>query len=196
MAHIGDEISNPATHETMTFLQTALSTQGRLLQIQHVVRSGHYAPVVHLHPRQVERFHVVSGTLRAQLDGEWREFGAGQSAIVPAGVPHTFTIASDCQELTMILELEPAFDTEIFFETLFGLAREGRTNKHGAPSILQIAALIQAQQAGLLLAGMPRSVQHVLFTSLAALAEVVGIRGWYARFSPTTLEEIAQLYAK
>ena len=37
------------------------------------------------------------------------------------------------------VELRPALDTETFFETFFGLGRDGKTNARGIPGLLQIA---------------------------------------------------------
>jgi hypothetical protein len=38
--------------------------------------------------------------------------------------------------------VRPALNSESVFETLFGLARDGKTNKHGLPNIFQMAVIV------------------------------------------------------
>jgi hypothetical protein len=43
----------------------------------------------HIHPRQEERFTILAGEAHFTLNGEQRIAGAGETIIVPAGVPHS-----------------------------------------------------------------------------------------------------------
>jgi quercetin dioxygenase-like cupin family protein len=53
------------------------------------------SPPLHLHVEEDEAFHVLEGELRFSLDGEERAVGAGETAIAPKGVPHTYRVESD-----------------------------------------------------------------------------------------------------
>jgi hypothetical protein len=66
--------------------------------------------------------------------------------------------------------------------TLFGLAREGRVNRKGLPNPLQLAVTASATMPATYLAGVPVSVQRVLFTVLAGLGRLAGYQPSHARF--------------
>lgn len=74
-------------------------------------------PPEHLHPRQVERFEVLKGAIRAIVDGAERRYGAGDSFEVPAGTPHQMTAEEPSR---MRWEVRPALRTAEFFERLYG----------------------------------------------------------------------------
>ncbi len=57
---------------------------------------------------------------------------------MPAGVAHRWRNVGQT-EAQVRVTLRPALDTETFFETLFGLARDGKTNRKGIPDPLQVA---------------------------------------------------------
>jgi len=65
MAHAGEVIENPVTGERVVFCQTARDTGGELLQFDHYLKVNGIGPYEHFHPRQHERFRVVSGTMGA-----------------------------------------------------------------------------------------------------------------------------------
>ena len=59
--------------------------------------------------------------------GSERVLEAGEEIVVPSGTPHTFWNASQSgEELRHVVELRPAVNSEGFFETVFGLERDGR----------------------------------------------------------------------
>jgi hypothetical protein len=72
---------------------------------------------------------------------------------------------------------------ETFFETLYGLAREGKTNKSGIPGLLQIVVMFQEFKSE---AGAGTSATK-LFAALSVILEPIGrlrgYRAWYPRFS-------------
>jgi hypothetical protein len=81
--------------------------------------------------------------------------------------------------------LRPALDTETFFETLFGLARDGKTNKQGIPDLPQIAvAYRDLGDSCPRLTRPPRLVQDAVFALVAPVGRMLGKRGVYARYSP------------
>ena len=41
----------------------------------------------------------------------------------------------------MLVEFRPALNTEAFFETMYGLARDGKLGESGAPFLLQTAII-------------------------------------------------------
>ena len=65
MAYPGQVLHNPASGERITFRETAAQTEGELLAIDLQLPPGGRVPGgLHRHPRQEERFEVVSGRMR------------------------------------------------------------------------------------------------------------------------------------
>jgi len=75
----------------------------------------------------------------------------------------------------------------MFFETFFGLAKDGKTNRKGLPNPLQLAVLMREYEDELRLARPSHMVQRALFRPLAGLGRVLGYRGWYPRYTAKPL---------
>jgi quercetin dioxygenase-like cupin family protein len=186
MAKSGDVVDNPVTRERMVWRKVARDGAGDLLQADLTVGPGGFAAAEHVHPKQEERFEVLAGTLQLRLDGKEKTMRAGDVAVVPTGRPHVWWNGGD-EELHVLLDLRPALRTEMFFETLFGLAKDGKTNRKGLPNPLQLAVLAREYQDELHLARPPLGVQKVLFSPLAMLGRLLGYRGYYPQYSAQPL---------
>jgi quercetin dioxygenase-like cupin family protein len=125
---VASSIHNVQTGEHITFLLG----DGDVLRMRFVIDGGGLVAAEHFHPGQVERFEVVSGTLRMRLNGQEREVHAGERVIVPAGVPHAWWNSSSAQPAEVRIDLEPALESRAFFETLFQMVEDGHT-KAGLP---------------------------------------------------------------
>jgi mannose-6-phosphate isomerase-like protein (cupin superfamily) len=139
MAHTGEMIDNPVTHDRVIFRVTAQDTNGALLEFDDFLLAGYISPPEHVYPRQQERFEVISGSLGVRIDGRELVLRAGESVAVPSGTPHTIWNAGE-GETHLLVAFQPALQTEAFFETMFALARAGKTDSQGRPSLLQFAA--------------------------------------------------------
>jgi quercetin dioxygenase-like cupin family protein len=186
MARSGDVVENPVTRERIIWRKVARDTGGELLQADLTVGAGGFAAAEHVHPKQEERFEVLEGTLQLRLNGNEKTMRAGEVAVVPAGRPHVWWNGGD-DELHALFELRPALRTEIFFETFFGLAKDGKTNKKGLPNLLRIAVAMREYEDELHLARPPLIVQKALFWPLAMLGRLLGYRGWYPQYSAEPL---------
>jgi quercetin dioxygenase-like cupin family protein len=176
MANAGDMIEHPVTGERFTFLRVAQDTHGEQLQIDFRVLPHGFAAAEHIHPRQVEHFQVISGTLRSRIAGKEQVAGPGEHLSIPAGVPHVWWNPGD-DELRVLLEFRPALKTESFFETFFGLAQNGKVNKKtGLPNLLWIAVAMRGFRNEMRLARPPYLVQVALFSVLAPLGRLLGYR--------------------
>jgi quercetin dioxygenase-like cupin family protein len=85
-------------------------------------------PIVHMHPNSEDSFAVIDGTLEVCIDGEWRSVHAGETATVPAGVPHTFRNASD-EAVKVDISMRPAGRSEAFFRDMHRLIQEGKIRR-------------------------------------------------------------------
>ena len=151
MARAGDVLEHPRTGELIVWLKVAGDTDGRLLEGDIFARPGGHPAATHVHPHQEERFRVVHGTVRLEVDGTERILGAGATASVPPGRAHTWANVGD-DEACVRVEIEPALRTEMFFETFFGLAKDGRTNSKGLPNLLSMAVILREYDAEVRLA--------------------------------------------
>ena len=136
-----DTIFNPLTGYTITFLEES----EELFRFSEVALPGAYAPALHVHPLQEERFEVIRGSVEFVMGTQKIVCRPGESVVVPAGVAHTFKNAAD-GESEMFAEYRPGLPepSRRFFEVYFGLARAGLTNGKGLPSIWQIAVEMPA----------------------------------------------------
>lgn len=134
MAKAGEELVNPVTGLRTIFRKTVQETSGELLQVDWIGEPGWSTGPDHVHPYQEERFEVLSGRLGLRVGGVERVHGVGEVIVVPAGSAHAaWNASSDDDEVRVLVDFRPAFRTETAFETLAGLARDGKTNRAGVP---------------------------------------------------------------
>ena len=186
VARPGETIENPVTGERVTWIETAHRTGGELLAADLYVRPAAAVGLAHRHVRQEERFAVRSGTAGFEVAGEARMVSHGDEVTIPIGVAHRWWNAGQ-DELRVRMELRPALDTETFFETFFGLARDGKTNAKakGIPGLLQIAVVFRdLGDSCPQLVKPPPGVQRAVFTVLAPIGKLVGRQAVYPKYSP------------
>ena len=94
----------------------------------------------HVHPRQEERFTILAGEAHFTLNGAELVAGAGETVVVPAGVPHSEGNPGP-GEIDGVVELRPALRTKEWHEALAGPVADGKTTPRGAPrNPLQLGA--------------------------------------------------------
>jgi quercetin dioxygenase-like cupin family protein len=179
VAIAGDELVNPATGLRTVFRETAQETSGELLRVDWIGDPGWTTGPDHVHPRQKERFEVLSGKLGLRADGVEGVHGAGEVIVVPARSPHAAWNAGD-GDVHVRVDFRPALRTEIAFETLAGLARDGKTNKAGAPrNPLRLALVLRHFEDEIYFVRPPLAVQRVTFGALARAGRLLGYRAEY-----------------
>jgi quercetin dioxygenase-like cupin family protein len=179
MAKAGDELLNPVTGLRTVFRKTAQETSGELLQVDWISEPGWTSGPDHVHPRQEERFEVLSGRLGLRADGIERVHGVGDVIVVSAGSPHAAWNAGD-EDVHVLVDFRPALRTERAFETLAGLARDGKTNGAGAPrNPLVLALVLRHFEDEIYFVRPPLAVQRVIFGVLAKVGWLLGYRAEY-----------------
>jgi quercetin dioxygenase-like cupin family protein len=177
MANRGDVIEHPVTGETITFLRTSEETGGEYARSELRVKPHGFVAAPHVHPLMEETFEMESGAFTLVVDGEERRVGAGEGAIVPAGTPHAWWNAGE-EEAVAIVEHRPALKAEEFFETMFGLAQDGKVSpRTGLPNLLWLALMtLRYRRDFAHVASPPLPVQLAIFTPLAVVAKLFGHR--------------------
>lgn len=183
MAPARASIENPVTGERFSIVQSAQETNGAVLQMDFFMRPYGFVAAEHIHPYQEERFKILAGTLHFHVAGRTQVLEAGQALVVPAGTPHKWWNAGAI-EGHVLIEFRPAMQTQFFFETLFGLARDGKTDQHGRPNLFQIAVLAPAYRNEMQPAAwLDKLLFKMLLPVLAPLGRRLGYKARYPQYS-------------
>ena len=115
MAHAGQELHGDGGFR-LRLVRTAAETGGEVLEMEASYAGNGQWPPEHLHPRQLERFEVLEGAVRAIIDGNERRYGTGEKFEVPSATPHTMTADEPAR---LRWEVTPALRTAEMFEALY-----------------------------------------------------------------------------
>jgi quercetin dioxygenase-like cupin family protein len=179
----GKEIYNPVLKDRIVYHETAQDTDGELLCFELFVSPGGGNPL-HVHPLQEKYFKAVSGTLGVQVGDERRWLRDGEGAMVPPGTPHRWWNDSDEVEAHILAELRPALNSATFFETAYGLAKDGKTDENGTYNILQQAVTLTGINRGeIYLARPARGGAEGAVGGPGSRGEVLGYKDHYPRYS-------------
>jgi quercetin dioxygenase-like cupin family protein len=181
MAYSNKTISNPKTGQIIRFLRTAKETSGKYLEMESIFQPGSKEPPAHYHPYQEEKFKIISGELTVKLNGNLKVYTTGEILSVPNNTVHSMWNQSGSTTVVH-WHVTPALDTEYFFETMMGLAEEGKTNKEGVPGILQIALLANKYANIFRFSKPPFIVQKILFYVLTPFAYLAGYKNQYEKY--------------
>lgn len=164
------------------FTKTAADTNGELLEIDTYYEAHSAAPTPHYHPSQHEHFEVLSGSLTVNIAGEQRVYNAGETFEVPPGTVHAMWNASD-DETHVTWQIRPALKSQQFFETLWGLERDG---KPIAKNLMQAAVILTTYRNEFRLTRPSPLVQTLAFGFYALLGRWMGYKASYQRYSTTS----------
>jgi mannose-6-phosphate isomerase-like protein (cupin superfamily) len=175
MAVPGQALENPITGERIVFRETGAER----LVIDHSLKPHTSTFAEHIQLNQEERFTILSGTGTYRLNGLDRTARAGEVIVVPPGTPHRNPWNEGDEELLFRHETSPNLGSEIFFESLFSLARDGRTDKKGDVSALQVIVIGAGLKSQTYTTGIPVSIQRLMIPVLAALGRWLGYPARY-----------------
>lgn len=176
MARKGDTMEHPITGERITFLETSEETDGEYAVFELRVRPHGFVAAPHVHPYAEETFKIHSDTFTFVVDSRERKVGPGEGATVPAGAVHAWWNSGE-EEGVATVEFRPALKAEEFFESFFGLAKDGNVSpKTGLPNVLWLAAIFRAYRDFGYRAKPSLFLQHIIFGPLGALAWLLGYR--------------------
>jgi quercetin dioxygenase-like cupin family protein len=181
MAHAGKEIEAEPLGLRMRFNETSADTGGEALRLEVFVAPGQPILGEHMHPLQQERIEVVAGGLRGTVGGEPKELRPGDVSVVPPTVMHHWA-SEPGEETHLKLEFRPALRTERVFETLLGLAEDGKVRGNGMPRLLQASVFIDEYGEELYFP-IPGPIKKLMAVALAPVARRLGHRPWYPKYS-------------
>src|SRR5580765_8417920 len=179
MITTGQSITNPVTGEQLIFHETAKDTDGEYVLVETIVEPGGFVAAAHLHPKQSERFEVLSGRLGMKAGRTKLELEPGESFTVEPGTGHKFWNASDTEPVRFTCEVRPALQFEALLETMFALAADGRTNRKGMPNPLRLAVIANHHFDTVQLPFPPAALQKLGLVLGAPLGRLLGYGAVY-----------------
>jgi mannose-6-phosphate isomerase-like protein (cupin superfamily) len=192
MIGVGFTTTEPRTQTRFEFIEVGRNANGDDFIVECRCPAGGGAWVLeHVHLSWEEQFEILSGEAEYKLDGRTMTARAGETVIMPAGLKHVHPWSAGDGDL--IYRQHARFETpneeavdDVFgaFTTMFGLMREGKTNKKGLPkNPLQFAATLRTlvKHEGFD-AAVPIPVQRALAATLGRFAEARGYRSSYPQY--------------
>jgi quercetin dioxygenase-like cupin family protein len=181
MAKPGDEFVD-GNGGRILFRVTSSTSGGELLEIEAFYRPHSAQPPTHFHPHQEEHFEVKSGLIRVDIGGEQNAYGAGEEFVVPAMAPHSMYNDSD-ETGQVIWQTRPAQSTEVFFETIWGLAQDGKMGKGNGPGLLQTIVIGREYREMIRFTSPPDLIQRLLFAIVAPIGVLLGYKASFPEYS-------------
>lgn len=181
MAYKNKLIFNPVTGQHIRFLVTAKDSDGRFLEMVSTYHARSVEPAAHYHPYQDETFTVIEGELTMRIDNQLITLHPGESMYIPRNKVHTMWNNTDVKTVVS-WQVQPAMNTELLLETLFGLAANGKVNAKGMPPLPQLALIATHYIDVLRLAKPPLPVQKVLFGILGGVGRLLGYKAVYKEY--------------
>jgi mannose-6-phosphate isomerase-like protein (cupin superfamily) len=179
----GDMIENPVTGERILFRKTSEETNGEMVLVETWVQPGGTVAAAHVHPRQEEKFAVLSGSVGFKRGRERLVAGPSELVKIPAGTPHKFWNAGE-DEAHFLCEIRPAQQFTELLETMFSLAMDGKTNRKGMPNPLRLAVIANHHIDDVQLPIVPRWMQKSALALGAPIGRLLGYRPDYVVVGP------------
>lgn len=181
MSHYGEVSENPVTGERAICLTDPFEHPDQVLVSHLHVRPGGRVATAHLHPGLRERFHVLGGQVGFRIGEEEHVLGPGESAEVPPRTLHDWWQLGE-EGASVVVEVEPGIRFVQLVGTLFGLARDGKSDAKGLPKPLQLAVTVSEFRDTIVIASPPPWVQRIVFGALAPIGRARGLEPYYQRY--------------
>lgn len=176
MARSGDVLH--VGEDRMTFLTTAAETKGAFVEVEVDYAPAAAKPPLHYHPRQTESMRLESGRMDVLLDGTLHKYRAGDEFSIPPGAHHSMWNPGP-ERARMVWRTSPAYRTEKVFETLWGLAGEGRLKADGTPRLQMPLIALGFRGEYRAVTGRPFALDMALCALLAPVGLACGYRPTY-----------------
>ena len=139
MLRNGDVIELPGSRFVVTLAPANPAEDS--LEMEITLEAGALGGPPHYHPMMEEEYRVLKGTLNVLIGDRWKDFGSGESAVIPARSNHTFRNTSK-EPVLMLNVHRPAQNIPAFFERVMELSRAGKlTSRKDPRTIVRISTL-------------------------------------------------------
>jgi mannose-6-phosphate isomerase-like protein (cupin superfamily) len=163
-------LENRHTGEVLN-LRRVREADGRIvLLLDGSLPPGGDGPPLHIHFHEVEAGKVVSGILGVQIGTEKFTVPTGESAVLPAGIPHRWWNAGD-DLLEFSGTATPNTDLDRFLQAVFAVLNSSPT---GRPSIFYLAAVLWRHRDNQMMMAPPRVIQRIVFPVVLMIGRMLG----------------------
>lgn len=166
-------MENPISGQHLIIQKVAQDTGGELLEVESVYTVP--TPLTATYPLPPPPGGTLRGSCwQAQRPGGRARTNArrGRGPDLTPGVPHEMWAAQAGVRVNW--QTRPALKTEAFFETVWGLAKDGKVNDKGVPNLLRVALITREYEDEFRLVSPPWAVQRALFGLLAPVGRLLG----------------------
>jgi quercetin dioxygenase-like cupin family protein len=111
-------LNHPRTGDRLIVHTAPEESAGALLRFEYVTGLAMPGPPDHAHADQEERVEVLAGTLHCRVHGRERVLQAGETIVIPPGVPHAVWNGETGESRSMG-EFRPAGETLAMLEAYF-----------------------------------------------------------------------------
>jgi mannose-6-phosphate isomerase-like protein (cupin superfamily) len=133
MLRNGDVIELPGTRFVVTLAPANPAVDS--LEMEITLEAGALGPPPHYHPTLEEEYRVLRGSLNVLIGDRWKDFGSGESVVIPARSNHTFRNTS--QEPVLMLNVHrPAQGFAAFMERAKELSQAGKLKSMKDPRMV------------------------------------------------------------
>jgi hypothetical protein len=187
MAKPGQSIEAPIKGERIVWRTTGEETGGATVIFDQYIQPGGGYTGDHIHILQVERNEVISGVATYSINGVTKTARVGEHIDIPLKTIHQnpYNASDATQELHLLREITPEMGIEIFFETTYGLARDGKVDKYGNVNPIQMAVLGNDlhNQTYFFPKLVPYWIQNIFVPLVAFIGHLLGMRARYDKYS-------------
>lgn len=169
MAKAGDVLDAPRWGRRLEFKVTASETKGKVMEAVIHLKPGAGKMDEHIHANTHERYTVLSGTMRAKVDGKFRRLKQGDVVDIPPGTPHINPWNNSREDASVQLWLSPENGYEEFLTLMYHVAVTEKLSRRKDISPLQYATIGDRVPAVDYLTSMPIVVQQVGAPVMAAV---------------------------
>ena len=163
-------MTSDAVRDPVHKVRYAFTPEGEDLIVDAWLEPGGALPA-HLHPRQEERWRVLSGSVRFTLGREERVIvpGDGEMLVRP-GTRHALASVGS-EDAHLRCHVHPARDLQAFLEDSAAAAREGLFMRGGVPKSLRgarwAASFLKRHRDDVVMSFPPRPVQSLMVSLFA-----------------------------
>jgi mannose-6-phosphate isomerase-like protein (cupin superfamily) len=166
-------MADQIVHDPLFKQSYRFADAGETLRIEIQTEPGGGVLAEHVHPALEERYEILEGEITFSIDGESRNLGPGERAVVAPGVRHRFENTGG-HVSRLLVEAEPAQDLRASIEAGARLMLTERFTSSGSPksfrALVEAAAVARRYRDTVVLTSPPPLVQRILFPVLAGFA--------------------------
>lgn len=162
-------LTNRHTGEVLELRRVTVNDQP-CLELRGMLPPHRHGPPLHVHHAEAEEFHVIAGTLSAEVNGHRIQLCAGESVVFPPGSAHRWWNDGD-ETLELGGYVKPVVDFDRSIQAAFDVLNRSSADR---PSPFYMAHLGWRHRQTQSVRLMPRPIQAVLLPLVVLVGSILG----------------------